>query len=41
VHVDRDADFESALRTALGADRSTVIQVTLDKAWLTIEQPPG
>ena len=41
VRVERDADFEPALRTALGADRSTVIQVTLDKAWLTIEQPPG
>ena len=40
VRVERDADFEPALRSALAADRATVIQVTLDKAWLSIDQPP-
>jgi hypothetical protein len=29
------------LRAALAADRTTVIQVTLDKAWLSIDQAPG
>jgi acetolactate synthase-1/2/3 large subunit len=41
VHVERDADFEPALRAALAADRTTVIQATLDKAWLSIDQTPG
>ena len=41
VRVERDADFEPALRAALAADRPTVIQVTLDKAWLSIDQPPA
>jgi acetolactate synthase-1/2/3 large subunit len=41
VRVERDAEFEPALRTALAADRPTVIQLTLDKAWLSIDQPPG
>lgn len=41
VRVDHDAEFEPALRAALVADRATVIQVTLDRAWLTIDQTPG
>lgn len=41
AHVERDAEFEPALRAALAADRTTVIQVTLDRAWLSIDQPPG
>jgi acetolactate synthase I/II/III large subunit len=41
VRIERDAEFEPALRTALAADRPTVIQLTLDKAWLSIDQPPG
>ena len=41
ARVERDADFEPALRAALAADRTTVIQVALDKAWLSIDQPPG
>ena len=41
VRVERDADFEPALRAALVADRATVIQLTLDKAWLSIDQPPA
>ena len=35
------SEFEPALRAALAADRSTVIQLALDKAWLSIDQPPG
>jgi acetolactate synthase-1/2/3 large subunit len=41
VRVERDADFEPALRAALVADRATVIQVTLDRAWLSIDQTPA
>ena len=41
VRVDRDADFEPALRAALVADRATVIQVALDRAWLSVDQPPA
>jgi acetolactate synthase-1/2/3 large subunit len=41
VRVERDADFEPALRAALVADRATVIHLTLDKAWLSIDQPPA
>ncbi len=41
ARVDRDEDFEPALRAALAADRSTVIQLALDKAWLSIDRPPG
>ncbi len=41
VRVERDAEFEPALRAALAADRTTVIHATLDKGWLSIDQPPG
>src|SRR4029077_11381656 len=41
ARVERDADFEPALRAALAADRTTVIHVALDKAWLSIDQPRG
>src|SRR6478752_188768 len=41
ARVERDADFEPALRAALAADRPTVIQLALDKAWLSIDQPPA
>ncbi|MEO8437615.1 MAG: thiamine pyrophosphate-dependent enzyme [Chloroflexota bacterium] len=41
VRVERDADFEPALRAALVADRATVIQVALDRAWLSIDQRPA
>ncbi len=40
VRVERDADFEPALRAALAADRSTVIQVALDRRWVSVDQPP-
>jgi acetolactate synthase-1/2/3 large subunit len=41
VRVERDAEFEPALRAALVADRATVIQVALDRAWLSIDQTPA
>ena len=41
ARVEKDADFEAALRAALVADRPTVIQLTLDKAWMSVDQPPG
>jgi acetolactate synthase I/II/III large subunit len=41
VRVERDADFEPALRAALVADRATVIQLALDKAWLSIDEVPA
>jgi acetolactate synthase-1/2/3 large subunit len=41
VRVEHDAEFEPALRAALAADRATVIQVTLDRAWLSIDQAPS
>ena len=41
VRVERDAEFEPALRAALVADRATVIQVALDRAWLSIDSTPG
>ena len=39
VRVERDAEFEPALRAALTADRATVIHLTLDKAWLSVDHP--
>ena len=41
ARVERDEEFEPALRAALVADRATVIQVALDRAWLSIDQPPS
>ena len=41
VHVTRDDEFEPALRTALVADRATVIQVALDRAWVSIDELPA
>jgi thiamine pyrophosphate-dependent acetolactate synthase large subunit-like protein len=41
IRVERDAEFEPALRAALAADRSTVIQLTVDSGWLSVDQPPG
>jgi acetolactate synthase-1/2/3 large subunit len=40
IRVERDADFEPALRAALAADRSTVIQLALDRRWVSVDQPP-
>jgi acetolactate synthase-1/2/3 large subunit len=41
VRVERDSEFEPALRAALVADRATVIHVALDRAWLSIDQTPA
>jgi acetolactate synthase-1/2/3 large subunit len=41
VRVERDPDFEPALRAALIADRATVIQVALDRSWLSIDDLPA
>ena len=39
VRVERDADVEPALRQALAEERSTVIQLVLDRAWVSVDQP--
>ncbi len=39
VRVERDADFEPALRQALVEERTTVIQLSLDRAWVSVDQP--
>jgi acetolactate synthase-1/2/3 large subunit len=39
TRVERDADFEPALRQALAADRPTVIHLPLDRAWVSVDQP--
>jgi acetolactate synthase I/II/III large subunit len=39
ARVDTDAGFEPALRQALASDRPTVIQVALDRAWVSPDQP--
>ena len=39
ARVENDAEFEPALRAALAADRATVIQVTLDRRWVSVDQP--
>jgi acetolactate synthase I/II/III large subunit len=40
IRVETDAAFEPALRAALAADRTTVLHLSLDQAWLSIDQPP-
>jgi acetolactate synthase-1/2/3 large subunit len=39
VHVENDAAFEAALRTALAAAGPTVIQVALDPRWVSVDEP--
>jgi acetolactate synthase-1/2/3 large subunit len=39
VRIDRDAEVEPALRQALAEERSTVIQLALDRAWVSVDQP--
>jgi acetolactate synthase-1/2/3 large subunit len=41
VRVERDADVEPAIRQALVEERSTVIQLTLDRAWVSVDRPAG
>jgi len=39
VRVDTDDAFEPALRQALAADRPTVIQLALDRRWVSVDHP--
>ena len=39
VRVDTDAAFEGALRTALAASGPTVIQLALDRRWVSVDTP--
>ena len=38
ARVDRDDAFEPALRAALAADRPTVIQLALDRRWVSVDR---
>ncbi len=40
TRVERDADVEAALRSALVADRPTVIQLALDRRWVSVDEHP-
>ena len=40
IRVETDAALEPALRQALANDRPTVIQVALDRGWVSPDQPP-
>ena len=39
VRVERDGEFEPALRQALAEERSTVIHLVLDRAWVSVDEP--
>jgi acetolactate synthase-1/2/3 large subunit len=39
VHVERDVDVEPAIRQALVEERSTVIHLALDRAWVSVDRP--
>jgi acetolactate synthase-1/2/3 large subunit len=41
VRVDTDAAFEPALRTALAASGPTVIQLAMDRRWVSVDDLPG
>jgi acetolactate synthase-1/2/3 large subunit len=41
VKVENDDGFEPALRQALASDRPTVIQLTLDRRWMSVDQAAG
>lgn len=38
VRVDQDGDFEPALRTALASRRPTVIQLAMDRRWMSVDR---
>ncbi len=40
-HVRTDAEFEPVLRRALAADGPSVIHLTLDRAWVSVDHPAG
>jgi acetolactate synthase-1/2/3 large subunit len=39
VRIESDAAFEGVLRTALAASGPTVIQVSLDRRWVSVDEP--
>jgi acetolactate synthase I/II/III large subunit len=39
IRVDSDAGFEPALRTALAASGPSVIQLTVDRRWISVDRP--
>jgi acetolactate synthase-1/2/3 large subunit len=39
VRVESDDAFEPALRQALAADRTTVLHLTLDRRWVSVDHP--
>jgi acetolactate synthase-1/2/3 large subunit len=39
VRVERDSDVEPAIRQALAEERSTVIHLTLDRSWVSVDEP--
>ena len=39
VRVERDDEVEPAIRQALVEERSTVIQLALDRAWVSVDEP--
>jgi acetolactate synthase-1/2/3 large subunit len=39
IRVETDSAFEQAVRQALANDRPTVIQVALDRGWVSPDQP--
>jgi acetolactate synthase-1/2/3 large subunit len=41
VRVEKDAEFEGALRAALAADRTSVIQLSLDRRWVSVDDLPA
>jgi thiamine pyrophosphate-dependent acetolactate synthase large subunit-like protein len=41
IKVEKDAELEPALRTALAADRASLIHLALDKRWVSVDQPPA
>jgi acetolactate synthase-1/2/3 large subunit len=39
VRVERDGDLEPALRQALAEERSTVVHLIVDRAWVSVDEP--
>jgi acetolactate synthase I/II/III large subunit len=39
VRVERDSEVEPAIRQALAEERSTVVQLAVDRAWVSVDQP--
>jgi thiamine pyrophosphate-dependent acetolactate synthase large subunit-like protein len=39
VRVESDGEFETALRQALVESRTTVIQLAVDRRWVSVDEP--